>query len=211
MFLLSLCVLPDLQYHLFRNSEALMHNDSRTDLRRFCRIPRNCQYKWPSARQILHHNGTTVIVSIITILAENCTICCYEVTKLFSSSYLVSGALSAKSPCHVGPFAYFAISVLRKVRENAVLSRYQAACLMPRFVQRLSSSTKSCANSSSHSSRSRKGSLRAHPLSPFFYVCFWFPTDLATGLPALGSVYAHFVCLLDLAKNHLVLGPVMPT
>ena len=49
----------------------------------------------------------------------------------------MSGALSARSPCNVGPFAYFAISVLRKVRKNAVLSRYQAACLMSRFAQRL--------------------------------------------------------------------------
>ena len=107
----------------------------------------------------LVHNGKTVIVSRFTILTENCTICCYEGTKLFSSSYLVSGAFSARNPCNVGPFAYLAISVLRKVRKNAVLSRYQAACLMSRFVQRLSSSTESCANSSSHSSRSRNGSL----------------------------------------------------
>ena len=61
-----------------------------------------------------------------------------------------------------------------KCVKSAVLSRYQAACLMPRFVQRLSSSTKSSANSSSHSSRSRNGSSRAQSLSPFFMFVFGF-------------------------------------
>ena len=34
-----------LQYHLFRNGEALMYNDSRIDLHMLFRIPMICQYK----------------------------------------------------------------------------------------------------------------------------------------------------------------------
>ena len=42
-FLLLLCALPALQYHVSLNDEALMYNDSRIDLHKLFQMPRNCQ------------------------------------------------------------------------------------------------------------------------------------------------------------------------
>ena len=44
-FLLSLCALLFRQSHVFLICVALTYNDSRKDLHRLCRIPRNCQCK----------------------------------------------------------------------------------------------------------------------------------------------------------------------
>ena len=44
-FLPKFCVQLSQQYHLSRNGEALMYNDSRKDLHRLCQIPRICQCK----------------------------------------------------------------------------------------------------------------------------------------------------------------------
>ena len=39
------------------------------------------------------------------------------------------------------------------------------------------------------------------------YFCFWFCSDLATGLPVVGGVHTNFVCLLGSAQNHPALTP----
>ena len=44
-------------------------------------------------------------------LIEEIVICCYQVTKLLCSRYCFASASSARSPCHFGSQADFAISV----------------------------------------------------------------------------------------------------
>ena len=50
-------------------------------------------------------------------------ICCYQVTKIFSTRYGSANASSAWSPCNFGPLADLAISVLREVSINTVHSQ----------------------------------------------------------------------------------------
>ena len=45
-------------------------------------------------------------------------ICCYQVTKFFSTRYGSAIAPSARGPCNFGPLADLAISVLREVSIN---------------------------------------------------------------------------------------------
>ena len=70
---------------------------------------------------ILNHDCVSVIVSRITSLIEDFVICCCQVTKLFCSRYHFATASSARSHCHFGSRANFAISVSWEVSVSAVL------------------------------------------------------------------------------------------
>ena len=50
-------------------------------------------------------------------------ICCYQVTKFFSTRYGFAIASSARAPCNFGPFTDLAISVFREMRINTVLTQ----------------------------------------------------------------------------------------
>ena len=45
-------------------------------------------------------------------------ICCYQVTKIYSSRYGLAIASSAWGPCNFGPFTDLAISVFREMSMN---------------------------------------------------------------------------------------------
>ena len=72
----------------------------------------NFQCKWLSAFRTARETFT-----------ENVVICCHQVTKLFCSKYCFASASSARSPCHLGSQAYFAISIFWEVSENTALPR----------------------------------------------------------------------------------------
>ena len=69
--------------------------------------------EWP----ILYHDCVSVIVSRFTIFTEDLVICCYQVTKIFSTRYSSTSAHPARSTCNLGSLAHFAISVLTKSRQ----------------------------------------------------------------------------------------------
>ena len=151
-FLLSLCApLPALQHHVSQNDDALMYNDYRIDLHKPCQNLVFFLYRSPSGwlsgremfedsfpfpvkflfckdkpvtveKPILYHNGIPVIVPRFTFHGENFAIRCDQDTNFFCPRYLVTGAFSARRHRNFGPFAYFAISVFREVRQNAMLS-----------------------------------------------------------------------------------------
>ena len=50
-------------------------------------------------------------------------ICCYQVTKFFSTRYGSAIASSAWGPCNFGPFTDFAISVFREMSINTVFTQ----------------------------------------------------------------------------------------
>ena len=50
-------------------------------------------------------------------------ICCYQVTKIFSTKYGFAIASSARSSCNFGPFADLAISVFREMSINTVFTQ----------------------------------------------------------------------------------------
>ena len=65
----------------------------------------------------------SVIVSRFAIVTENLVICCYQVTKFFSTEYGSAIASSAWGPCNFGPFTDLAILVLREMSINIVLTQ----------------------------------------------------------------------------------------
>ena len=50
-------------------------------------------------------------------------ICCYQVTKIYSTKYGSAIASSAWGPCNFGPFTDLAISVFREMSINTVLTQ----------------------------------------------------------------------------------------
>ena len=50
-------------------------------------------------------------------------ICCYQVTKIFSTRYGSAIASSARGPCNFSPLTDLAISVFREVNTNTVLTQ----------------------------------------------------------------------------------------
>ena len=68
-----------------------------------------------------YHGCVSVIVSRFTVLTENFVICCHQITELFCKRCCFANASSARSPCHLGSQAYFAISVFREVSMNTVI------------------------------------------------------------------------------------------
>ena len=77
----------------------------------------------PLGGQVLHHDCISMIVSIFTTFTENFVICCYQVTKIFSTRYGSANASSARGPCNFGPLADLAISVFREMSINTVLTQ----------------------------------------------------------------------------------------
>ena len=89
-------VLISQKCHSSQNGEALMFNDSRVDLHKFCTIPRNCQCKclsawleklflipeeiWFCTRCDCNHCAAT----------ENFSICCHQVTTIFCSKCCIT-------------------------------------------------------------------------------------------------------------------------
>ena len=58
----------------------------------------------PLSGQVLHHDCISVIVSRFAIVTEDLVICCYQITKIFSTRYSSTIASSARSTCNFGPF-----------------------------------------------------------------------------------------------------------
>ena len=71
--------------------------------------------------QVLHHDCISVIVSRFAIVTENLVICCYQVTKFYSSRYGFAIASSARGPCNFSPLTDLAISVFKEMSINTVL------------------------------------------------------------------------------------------
>ena len=69
----------------------------------------------PLSGQVLHHDCISVTVSRFTTFTENFVICCYQITKIFSTKCGCTLSSSARSPCNFRPFADLAISVSREV------------------------------------------------------------------------------------------------
>ena len=65
--------------------------------------------------------------SRFTSSTENFVICCYQVTKIFCSRCGCASALSAR-PCYFCPHADVAVSVLRAVSINTVLTDTTFPC-----------------------------------------------------------------------------------
>ena len=63
----------------------------------------------PLSGQVLHHDCISMIVSRFTIFTEDFLICCYQVTKIFSSRYGSAIASSARGSCDFGPLTDLAI------------------------------------------------------------------------------------------------------
>ena len=81
----------------------------------------------PLGGQVLHHDCISMIVSRFTTFTENFVICCNHVTKIFCTKYSSVIASSARGACDVGPLADLAISVLREVRKNTVLTQFRTS------------------------------------------------------------------------------------
>ena len=77
----------------------------------------------PLSGQVLHHDCISVIVSRFAIVTEDLVICCYQVTKFFSTKYGSTIASSTRGSCNFGPLTDFAISVFREVSINTVLTQ----------------------------------------------------------------------------------------
>ena len=140
-----------------------------------------------------------MIVSRFTSFTENFVICCYQDTQMVCSKYCITSAFLARIFCHLDPFAYFAITTLRKVRkircvfDTTFLGGSESDS---REVHSLLLCTRFSAKSSNHSGRAPNKfpctgsiSLLYHPL--IFQNC-------ATGLPVLDWVYLDVVWSLDL-------------
>ena len=76
----------------------------------------------PLGGQILHHD-CTMIVSRFTTFTKNLEICCYQVAKIFCTKYGSAITPSARGPCNFGPLTDLAISVLREMSINTVLTQ----------------------------------------------------------------------------------------
>ena len=108
------CVPLSQQSHLSRIDGVLTYNDSMTILHRLCQIPTTelpnlvPQYRW-----------------WFTSFTKIFVICGCQITKIFRFGHDCTSTSSARSPCHFGSQADFAISVFGKVGFNNVLPRYQ--------------------------------------------------------------------------------------
>ena len=77
----------------------------------------------PLGGQGLHHECISMIVSRFTIFTETFVICCYPVTKIFGTRYGSAIAPSARGSCNFGPLTDLAISVMREMSINTVLTQ----------------------------------------------------------------------------------------
>ena len=74
---------------------------------------------WPSPA----HDCISMIVSRFTTFTENFVVCCYQVTKIFCTTYGSTNASSARGPCNFVPMTDLAISVFREVSINTVFAQ----------------------------------------------------------------------------------------
>ena len=85
----------------------------------------------PLGGQVLHHDCISMIVSRFTTFTGNFVICCYQVTKIFSTRYGSAIASSAWSPYNFGPFTDLAISVFREMSMNIVFTQILTSLCSP--------------------------------------------------------------------------------
>ena len=92
----------------------------------------------PLGGQVLHYDCISMIVSRVTNFTENFVICCYQVTKIFSTRYSSATASSARGPCNFGPLADLAISVFREMSINTALTQILTSrgCRLWRYFMR---------------------------------------------------------------------------
>ena len=77
----------------------------------------------PLGGQVLHHDCILMILSRFTTFTENFVICCYQVTKIYSSRYGSTIVSSAQGPCNFGPLTDPTVSVFRGISINTVLTQ----------------------------------------------------------------------------------------
>ena len=77
----------------------------------------------PLGGQVLHDDSRSMIVSRFTAFTEDFVICCNQATNIFCPRNGCAGAFPARSPCHLGLQAYFAICTIWEV------SKYGASWL----------------------------------------------------------------------------------
>ena len=77
----------------------------------------------PLGGQVLHRDCISMVVSRFTTFTENFLICCYQITKIFSTKYGSANAASAQSSCNFGPLTDLAISVFRDMSRNTVFTQ----------------------------------------------------------------------------------------
>ena len=138
-FVSDLCGV-DVQWFQERSSQALPNSQGIVSVNDF-RLPVGLQellhaslsFLWsfcfaricldPLGGEVLHHDCISVIVSRFAIVNEDLVICCYQVTKFFSTRYSSTIAFSAWGPCNFGPFTDLAISVFGEVSINTVFTQ----------------------------------------------------------------------------------------
>ena len=77
----------------------------------------------PLGIQVLHHDCISMIVPKFTSFTDNFVIGCNQITKIFCTRYDSTNASSARCPCNFSPLTDLAISVLREVSINTVLTQ----------------------------------------------------------------------------------------
>ena len=141
----SLCALLFQHSHLFLICLVYTCNDSRKDLHRICRIPKNCQCEW-----LLNFCKLLLVSCEVFVLhghawihwvAKSCTTTAYRwlfpdsqlsLRTLWSAvikspKYSIRGTAppksSARGSCNFGPLTDLAISVFREMSINTVFTR----------------------------------------------------------------------------------------
>ena len=94
-----------------------------------------CKLLWVSLVKFWFCTGT-VIVSRFEIVTEDLVICCYQVTKIFSTRYGSAIASSAWSPCNFGTLTDLAISVFREMSINTVFTQIHTSHRFQRWFMR---------------------------------------------------------------------------
>ena len=132
----------------------------------------------PLSGRVLHDDCISMIVSRSTTFTANFVICCYQVTKFFSTRYGSAIPSSAWGPCNFGPFTDLAISVFREMSINTMFTQILTSlnCGLQRgFMRRtgvrvISSSTKISLNSCSHSGISEYNGSPSSTVVSFLFV-----------------------------------------
>ena len=109
--------------------------------RRYERMPqhpfRNRMFRekhWLTGNVTMKAESVPVIVSRFTFLVEHVVICCYQVTKLFSSKHCFASASSAKSPCHLGSQVFLSATFAgRSESESCAMCAGAGTSASPRF------------------------------------------------------------------------------
>ena len=144
----------------------------------------------PLSGRALHHDCISNFVSRFAIVTEDLVICCYQVTKIFSTRYSSTIASCAWCPCNFGPFTDLAISVFREMSINTVMgskdtSWEELAWESPCAGE--SSSTKISLNSCSHSGISEHNESLCSFLDSFLLVLGFLLAWLSSARPDLSS------------------------